>query len=333
MTLSVPVDLIKAYEKGLEGYIPDASADAAFQGFLEQRGAYAFAAEAIEDYRFKDIGAGKLSLPYLAALSIYPGCLPGGAQQRGSCVAWNTRNALLVSYCAYLMYGDNSERFTPPQVSTAGIQNGVLSTEAIYWHRQHGGDGWQCSAAAEVVLKKAGMVVRKNYPEIGIDLTVYDKDVEGRWGASSPPDNVEKVIGQNLCQNATVCKTYQEVRDMLAAGYAVSSCGGESFSFDRDDCGVAKRTPQGWAHAMALVAVDDRPEMVSKYGCGLVLVQNSWGDAFHGNDIIKGTTLRIPVGSFWARWNDVDERYFVALGPSKGWPAATLPDWGLGGII
>lgn len=326
-------DLIAQYESGLQGYVPNPAAGPALESMIRGMGGYALAGDAISDYYLADTGKGKLSLPYIAALQIYPGCLPGGAQKRGSCVAWNTRNAALVSYCAYIMYGRNSEGFAPPKVSTTAIQNGVASTEAIYWFRHHSGDGWDGASAAQVAIEKSGLVLRMNYPEIGIDLTTYSPETEGRWGASEPPENVRSVCKQHLCSNATVCKSYEEVRDMLANGYAVSSCGGESFSFDRDECGVSRRTLQGWSHAMAIVGVDDRPEMVAKYGCGLLLVQNSWGDAFHGPDIIKGTSLRIPVGSFWARWHDVQDRYYVALGPSKGWPANKLPDWGLGGII
>jgi hypothetical protein len=331
--LSPDRDLIAQYESGYQGVVPNPAADKALVAMLQQRGGYAAAGQAIQDYDLKDTGKGKLSLPYIAALQLYPGCLPGGSQGRGSCVAWNTRNAALVSYCAYIMYGQNAERFTAPAVSPAGIQNGVASTEGIYWYRHHASDGWDGASAAKVAIEKCGLMLRQNYPTIGIDLTTYSAETEGRWGATEPPENVQQITRQHLCSNATVCETYEEVRDMLANGYAISTCGGESFSFNRDDWGVSSRTRQGWSHAMAMVGVDDRPETIAKYGCGLVVVQNSWGDAFHGNDIIHGTALRIPVGSFWARWADVRDRYCVALGPSKGWPAAKLPDWGLGGII
>ena len=84
---------------------------------------------------------------------------------------------------------------------------------------------------------------------------------------------------------------------------------------------------------MAVIAADDRPEIVERYGCGLALIQNSWADYLKGPDAIMGTSLRIPVGSFWAKWVDIKDRYFVAFGPAKGWPAQKLPDWGLKGII
>lgn len=330
MTIS---ELIKSYEAGLQGFIADPVADAELASFLRESGGYAKAGDAIDDYSLRDTGKDRLSLPYLAALTYYPGCLPGGAQGRGSCVAWSTRNAALVSYCSYLMYGPNTERFRPPVVSPVAQANGVFSTEGIYWFRRKPTDGWNCSAAAQVVVKECGLLTRQAYHEVGLDLTEYSASTEGRWGLTIPPENVRAICSQHLVSNATVADGWEEVRDMLANGFALTTCGGESFSKQRDAFGVCKRTPEGWAHAMAFVAADDRPDIRQRYGCGLVLLANSWGDYLSGPDIVQGTNFKIPVGSFWARWEDVKDRYCVALGPSKGWPAAKLPDWGLGGVI
>jgi hypothetical protein len=146
---------------------------------------------------------------------------------------------------------------------------------------------------------------------------------------------VRKACAQHLCSNATVCKTYEQARDMLANGYALSTCGMEAFVSQRDAFGVCKRNHgDSWAHAMAAIAVDDRSETVQRFGCGLLLIQNSWPSSYlSGPDVIYGTKYRIPQGSFWAKWTDLKDRYMVAIGPSKGWPANNLPDWGLGDII
>lgn len=325
--------LIESYEQGFKGYVPDPRADADFETYLRESGGYASAGDAIDDYALKDTGKGKLSLPFIAATTFYPNCLPGGAQGRGSCVAWSTRNAALVSYCAYLMYGPNAERFSPPLVSPVGIANGCFSTEGVYWFRRKASDGWQCSSAADVAIRECGLLVRQRYPEVGLDLTEYSASTEGRWGLTVPPEEVRNLCKQHLVSSATVAKGWEQVRDMLANGFALSTCGMESWNKERDAYGVCKRTPEGWAHAMAAVAADDRPEIHERYGCGLLLLANSWGNYLKGADVIRGTNFRIPVGSFWVRWEDAKERYFVALGPSKGWHAAKLPDWGLGGVI
>lgn len=329
-------EILLDYQSGrLKGYIPDARADAELAAFLRDNGGYADAGDAIDDYHLRDSGAGKLSLPYLAALQQYPDCLPGGYQKRGSCVAWSSRNAALVSYCSYIAYGQNAEKFAFPVVSPAAMRNGVASTEGIYWFRRHGGDGWQCSAAAQVLINECGLLLRQNYPELGFDLTEYDVQLEGRWGMTAPPAQVKAVCNQHLCSNATVCKTYEQARDMLANGYALSTCGQEAFVDQRDAFGVCKRNlSDSWAHAMAAIAVDDRADTVERYGCGLLLIQNSWPHSYlSGPDVVWGTKHRIPPGSFWAKWTDLKNRYIVAIGPSKGWPANNLPDWGLGDIV
>jgi hypothetical protein len=327
--------IIQQYERGLHGYEPNPAADAELESYLRSHNGYANAGDAIEDYHLRDTGKGKLSLPFLAAIHHDPDCLPGGYQKRGSCVAWSTRNALLVSYAAYVTYGQNAEKFSLPVVSPVGIDNGVASTEGIYWFRGHGRDGWQCSAAAQVAIENCGLLLRQNYPEIGIDLTSYDVNLEARWGISKPPERVQEVCRRNLSSSATVAQGWEQVRDMLANGYAISSCGSEAFGSKRDIYGVCARDrSKTWYHAMAYIAADDRPTTVEKYGCGLVLIQNSWPASYlSGPDVIIGTNKRIPPGSFWARWTDCQNRYAVALGPSKGWPANLLPDWGLGGIV
>ena len=128
-----------------------------------------------DSHGLDDIGKNKVSLPYLAALEMYPGCLPGGRQMRGSCVAWSTRNAAMVSFLAYIKYTPNPERYTPPACSGRGIANGLFSTDGIYWFRRHGRDGWQCSAAAKVATTSAGYC-RRNYPDLKLDLMVFSQD-------------------------------------------------------------------------------------------------------------------------------------------------------------
>lgn len=332
--MSVP-DILIQYESGLRGYVPDARADSSLLSFLRDIGGYADAGDAIDDYHLRDTGKDKLSLPFLAATNLYPDCLPGGYQKRGSCVAWTTRNAALVSYCASLVYGANVERYRAPVVSPVGINNGVAATEGIYWFRGHGGDGWQCSAAAQVAIAECGLLLRQNYPEIGIDLTAYDPGMEGRWGLSQPPQNVRELCGQHLCGSATVVKTWEQFRDMLANGYAISTCGMEAWGSERDGLGVCKRDfGKTWAHAMAAIACDDRPEVRERYNSGLALIQNSWPASYlSGPTAIRGTSFHIPAGAFWARWEDMKNRYMVAIGPAKGWPANKLPNWGLKGIV
>ena len=336
--MSDSLDIVKQYERGsLKGYEPDPAEDWMFEESLRSKhGQYHSARDAVDAFDLKDVGINKVSLPYQAAMEMYPGCLPGGRQMRGSCVAWSTRNAAMVSFLAYIKYTPNPERYVPPMCSGEGVAHGLFSTEGIYWFRRHGRDGWQCSAAAKVATSECGLLVRHNYPDLGFDLTSYSPKTEGKWGSSLPPQDVRDECDNHLVSSATVVKGWDEARALISSGYAISTCGMEAWSMTRDEYGFARRSSGSWAHAMAGIAVDDRDEVKEKYKCkegGLILIQNSWGNINKGGDKVRGTDKTIPPGSFWARWDDMRHRYMVALGPAKGWPCMLLPDWGTKGIV
>lgn len=331
-SVAIPFEKAKQiYEDGFEGCYPDPDAAARLWQTVRSMGGDPF--NATRRYGLDGSGAGKLALPFLAQLRLYPDSLPGVAQQRGDCVSFSTRTAAVGSYCASLLYGQNDHHYIAPVVSPVACQNGVASTEALFWYRGYDGDGWSCAAAADIAITKSGIVLRQKYPELGLDLTEYSASMAGKWGRLSPPAAVETATKSHLCQNATNCKTYEEVRDMLANGYCLSTCGSEAFVDKRDAFGIADRSSKTWQHAIAAIAVDDRPETVAREGCGLILMMNSWQNWNSGPRLIWGTKIEIPNGSFWARWRDIKDRYFIALGPSVGWPANKLPDWGLGNIV
>lgn len=334
LTVTDSSQLRSIYEAGYQGTYSDPEAVESFSRRIEQFGGQRYGEDAVRSYGLKGIGAGKLSLPFLAVTQNFPNALPGYAQERGSCVAHSTRNALWVSYMAELVYGQNPERHSIPKLSPEAEKSGCISSSGIYWYRNHGGDGWNCAAAAEVALTKSAMWLCQDYPEFGFDLTKYSGSTEGKWGRTPPPEAVTKHGQQYLCRNATVCRDYEALRDLLATGVAISTCGSEAWQNRRNEFGVASRSMSRWAHAMAVIACDDRPETVEREGCGLLAVQNSWGSNWiSGETLIHGTKHRIPQGAFWARWDDFHNRYCIALGASVGWPARRLPNWGLGGII
>lgn len=326
-------DIIREYEKGFVGAYADSAAHDRLCAHIEDIGGYADGGAACRVAGFAGTGAGKLSLPYLATLQLYPGALPGGRQLRGDCVTWSSKNAGLVSYCASLVYGPNPLLNDAPVVSAKAMANGVFSTESFYWYRGYDGDGWSCSDAADVGLKSCGLVLRQNYADLGIDLEAYSPSTAGRWGRTPPPPEVRAVTSQYLLQNATVCNTWEQVRDFLSQGYALSSCGGEAWGYTRDANGVCNRSYETWRHALAIIGCDDRDETKKKYGSGLVLVQNSWDEYLTGSRTVFGTTHEIPPGSFWARWDDCHQRTYIAFATGKGWVANRLPDWGLGEIV
>ena len=284
---------------------------------------------AAHNWGIADSGKGKLSLIFPAILDLYPGCLPGPAQQRGDCVSHGQKNANLGSCAAEVAWGTVDQVTgtieSAPEIPAEGIRNGAFSSSAIYWYRGHGGDGWYCPASAAVSTTKAGCVVNKPYPEANIDLTVYSGRLAGTYGRSPPPSEIGDALDDHLIRTSTSLTGREQVRDFLANGYAINHCGSEGWSSTRDENGFSKR--QGsWSHAMAALAVDDRQWAHDTYGDMLVLIQNSWGRFNHGARKIHGTNTLIPEGSFWAKWGDMARRNFLAMSSVAGWPPKKLKE-------
>ena len=324
------------YLRGLVGTYADPAASERLTQYLLQQGQAPDGGTTCRRYGLVGSGAGKLSTPWAVIEQVFPGSLPASAQTRGDCVSHSTRNACLGTLACEIAAGQADEvtglREGAPDISDEARRDGVLSCEAIYWFRSHGGDGWSCDHAAEVVLKESGLWLRKRYESLGIDLTRYDGKLAGKWGASAPGAEVRKIGAAHLVRTATRARTFEEVRDLLANGYCISSCGSESWSEVRDSNGVSRRTPQGWAHALAYLGVDDRDEIKRVYGEPLVLIQNSWSKWNSGSRSVLGTQLEIPHGAFWSKWSDCKGRYAIAFSGVNGWPAKQLPDW-TGGVL
>lgn len=329
-------DVVEAYEKGFIGAYSDPAADAQLWADVRAAGGLPDGAMACQAYGLENTGEDKLSLPVLEIQALYPECLPGGAQGRGDCVSWSTRNACLGVMCCEITSGKPDEvsgRLEgAPEVSDTARLNGVLSTEAFYNWRRHGGDGWTCSAAARVALKESGLWLRKKYDEIDVDMTQYSSRNAGLYGSRPPPESWLAIGKNHLIRTATDVEDYEQLRDFLANGYCVSSCGSEGFSNKRDANGASPKRGS-WAHAMAYLGVDDRAAIKAIYNEPLVLVQNSWGQWNDGPRRIYGTNIDIPVGSFWARWSDIKNRSMIAFSGVNGWPPKKLKSYGALGNI
>ena len=330
-------DVMAAYEKGFVGAYSNPDAAESLRSQIKSSGGIPDGAMACQAYGLEESGKGKLSVPFVEILKRYPDCLPGGAQGRGDCVSWSQRNACLGTMCCEITSGKpdslSGRLEGPPEVDDTGRLNGVLSTEAIYNWRRHGGDGWSCAEAAQVVLNDSGLWVRKKYDEIDVDFTQYSSRNAGIYGSRTPPESWRAIGKDNLVQTITEVEEYEALRDLLHNGYCVSSCGSESFSDQKDINGYSPRTSKGWAHAMAYLAVDDRDEIKKLYGEPLVMLQQSWGNWNDGGRRIFGTVIDIPIGAFWVKWSDIKNRYMIAISGVNGWPPKKLKNYGALGNI
>jgi len=322
-----PAELEQSYGSGLVGAYEDPSATAELKNAFVRQTGFGSISEAAEANDWAGSGEGKLSIPFRIVESMYPGCFPGDAQTVGSCVSHSTKNALLISLCCDVASGlpdpitGKLERV--PEVPPEGIKSGVLSAAPIYWARGFNSHGWSCSTAANVAVKSVGCVPMQNYEALGVDLTNINKQIECLYGSKKPPAEWQTEFAKYRAHSAVTADTANEIRDLLANGYGLSTCGGEGYSSTRDENGVSRR--QGsWAHAMACIGCDDRAETVAKYGEPLFLILNSWGSWNSGGRRIMGTEFDIPVGSFWAKWGDVKRREFIAFSGVNGWPAKAI---------
>lgn len=306
--------------------------DSLHQAIADSPGGVVSADDACRINRIEETGKGKLSINFPAVEKLYPGSMPGAGQDWGDCVSHGAKNAVLCTMCCEIVAAKPDEVTgkleQAPEVPAAGIADGVLSPESIFWFRRHGGDGWFCEEASEVMLNECGAVLRKPYPELNLDLTVYSLANSKKYGRTPPTGDIAELCKQKLVRTATIIKSWESFRDLTANGYGVNTCGSEGFSERRDTNGVSKR--QGtWHHSMATFGADDRPIAHSTYGCGLVLVAQSWGPGWGGGGRrIMDTNIDIPPGFFWCEWTDWSRRWQCAYSGHNGWPQQSLPNWG-----
>jgi hypothetical protein len=324
-----PYEVQQMYELGHAGAWLDPAGTEEFEGFIRAQSFGELDGGRIaHDAGFADSAVGKLVIPFVFTEKLLPGCYPGAAQQRGDCVSHSTKNAALTTMICDIVSAKPDEVSGRveglPDFDPEGIKQGALSTEIYYWYRGYSGDGWSCDVAAKVACDKAGLWPRKNYSELGIDLTRYSGSLAGKYGRSAPPSEITSHGQKHLIRTATRVSGFEQIRDFLNNGYGITSCGGEGWSSSRDENGFSKR--QGsWSHALSYIGADDRDIIKQKYGEPLILVLNSWGRWNTGGRKILGTDIQIPEGSYWALASACSRRSAYAFSGVDGWPAKSLP--------
>lgn len=229
-----------------------------------------------------------------------------------NCVSHGSRNAIDISRAVEIDIAGESEEF---------VARGA--TEVIYGSRGFSGQGMICSEAVRFIHKQGGLMIRKNYPEINLDLSVYNASIGIKWGRSGVPDKVKEVARKNPVKTVSLISSIQEAKDACANGYGILICSNQGFSSRRDKYGIC--APKGtWHHAMCVAGCDDTRERLNEE---LFLIVNSWarwnaGPKFHDQ----------PEGSFWVRRKVLEsmirQRSTWALSNVDGFPARDLPDYG-----
>ena len=307
-----------------------AAADGEFVDWIESQGDWSRSDGESAAYANGLVGTGEGKLTVLSHYieQIYPGSLPGPPQQRGDCVSHSNSVAALATIVGESISGQpdeiSGEVESAPEVSPDGVRAGVISSCYTYWFRGYNGDGWQCSLAAKTCANY-GVMLCKKYSD-DLDLSNYSSSLAGKYGKRSPPSDVIDIGRQHLIRTATRVSGYEQIRDFISNSYGISTCGGESWSSVRDECGVSKRTRKGWSHAVGLIGVDDRDAVKRRYNTvGLCLLINSWGRWNSGSRSVMNSDLEIPAGSWWTRYEDMENRSCYALSSVRGWPPKKLP--------
>lgn len=323
--------LLMAYSAGWRGCFPNPEAKERVAAKLMSEHGYGSISDAAHANGWADSGAGKLVIPFVFIRKLWPKAFPGDAQQVGSCVSHSTKNAALLTLACELVSGKpdpvTGKLEGIPDVPPEGEESGVLSPAPIYWSRGYNGDGWSCGEAAERIVDTVGLVVAKNYPNLGVDLTNVTRSIEHLYGSKKPPEAWQTEFAAHKIHSVAEVGSFEELRDGLFNGYGASTCGSEGWSSTRNEDGVSKRSGS-WSHAMACLGVDDRDTTKAKYGEPLVWNQNSWGNWNSGPLRIMGTEIDALPGGFWTTWSSYKRRDIFLLSNVAGWPARTLPSYG-----
>lgn len=348
-----PEQVRAMYEAGFAGAIGQPVQRALFRDRIAEAGYNPDGEATATQWGLAGRSDGQLWVPYVYAADAF-GALPwpGRPQGRGDCVSHGTANAAGVTLGVELFL----QRPDPvsgviegfPQLSAEALADCVLSCEAIYWWRRHGGDGWSCADAANVLCHESGMWLRQPYPELGLDLSTYSARTAGLYGSRTPPDNFKAVGTAHLMRTATEPDTWEAGADFLANGHGLNSCGGQAWSDERDENGFSPTTNGGWAHSEAYIACDRRPWVAKRYKVpALFLMLNSWAkwndgprDVYDSAQYVPASkrerwielglvnpatgNLLIPHGSRWVSCTTLSSRYLVAFSGAAGWPARDL---------
>lgn len=187
---------------------------------------------------------------------------------------------------------------------------GISATEDIYGGSrvnigkgQLGNGGGSYGVWAAKYVSQYGTLLRKKYDKY--DLSKYNYDTAAYWGSPNVgvPRDLLEVAKNNKVRTVSLIRTYEEARDALANGYAITIASSQGFTQTRDKDGFCQ--PSGsWPHQMCLIAVDDN---FSRPG---VLILNSWGRYMNGP-----VRFDQPQESFWCDAQVLEER-ILSVGDS-----------------
>lgn len=239
----------------------------------------------------KGTGRKKCVLLYDLIRKVNNGKFPMRKQTVGDCVAQGAAYAVDAVKAVDIIINKDLERW----VAETATEDIYAGSRIIIGKGRILGDG-SIGAWAARYVNEYGALPRGKYGNI--DLTKYSGSKARSWGrrGAGPPQSIVAKAKKHPILTVSQVKTYEQVRDLIANGYAVTIASNQGFSSKRDSEGFAK--PHGsWAHQMSILGVDD------KYKRPGVLVQNSWG-AWNSGPKRNNQ----PTGSFWVDAEEIERR-------------------------
>ena len=322
-------DVAAAYENGYVGSAYNGEAEEQLQSAVEEDGGKWEMQDNSSAGGFSGQGKGKIILIHKEIEKVgwldkvgYPN------QACGDCVSHGTAKAMGYTLVTGITRGGNAK----PE--TNGIEQKMwpIASESHYWYRGKSSDGWYASKSLEMAKKNTGIFIRADVKG-ACDLRNYSKATAHCYGAKAPPADVKAQLDDNPILTYSKCSSWEEIIDALSAGYGVQTDGGEGFAKETNGDGVAKRSGS-WSHSMSVHGFIDTPEFHAKYGCGALLIQNSWGNFIKNSHAkVMGTQEGIPKGSFFAKWSDIKKRSYYVVSNVTSWPNRKLPSWNLDELI
>ncbi len=309
--LDTPYSLLRAYEDGLGGYIPDPRAT---NEFLETQKYQYF-----REPNIYGSGRGKRALLWQYAKKLDPSCFTE-AQETGDCVSHGSRNARDVTRAVEILVKKEPESW---------FKKGA--TEPTYGARGHSGQGMSPARASQFE-RDVGFLARTDHGVV--DLSKYNWKIGDRWGKTGVPNDVQELCKKNKVGVITLVRTQEELMDALFNGYAAHSGQFASWSPSPNDKHIHPRTSKGWAHDMAIVGYDDTQEF---WPFRVWFIANSWGA---WNQKPKGWPTEYPEwvpGMIVTSAEDFDVCVqggdCWVYGSIDGYPAQRLPDFGTIGML
>lgn len=274
------------------GYTPDPEGTKEFLSELDKPLFAQAGEEVIKQAQGKDTFLYRAA--YKAHLAVYGKPWAVGRQGIGDCVSWGFAHAV---WMAQSVDWETGRLPNPPPFPATESLYGGSRVEARGKRTAGYMDGSYGGAAAKWI-RDWGIVYRERYPDH--DLTEYSASRAKDWGnfgngGENDNGRLDGIAKQHPARSVALVRSFQEAAAAIESGFPVAVCSGYSFSSTRDDQGFSPRTPQGWAHCMALISVRyDRP------GC---LCLNSWGPSWVSGPKYPSD---MPDGAFWIDARHID---------------------------